>query len=278
MKEFDFYLFKGRYNDRFICYESQRSVKVVADYSRIPYTAETLFEDMLDGFSAYTDFDHKYDSYERLGIPYVVGEELIETVQNAQNLTQIAHVCFFGEAFLLEIELCTMDHRDFLLFSGIEKLLVGYCKENGLELNVNSNVLPITEFVNSRDVRGYLEEIGYVPSALESVWLVWQSKNHTLKQKHTAFKRIIEGSDDVAIPGGRFALPMPSLHRFTERYMELELGLVEEFFKEESGAVYTVREYFSDMPSGEWYDSTNVFASFAEAEAYIDGFDNLPYR
>ena len=41
-------------------------------------------------------------------------------------------------------------------------------------------------FINSRDIRKYLKEIGYQFSSLEAAWLVWQNRNISLKDKYAA--------------------------------------------------------------------------------------------
>ena len=59
MTEFDFYLFTNRYGERFICYESADGYKIIEDFSKIPYTADSLLEDILDGFSAHSSVDDR---------------------------------------------------------------------------------------------------------------------------------------------------------------------------------------------------------------------------
>ena len=55
------------------------------------------------------------------------------------------------------------------------------------------------DFVNSKDIREYWEDIGYKPAALESAWLIWQSKNHTVAEKHEAFEKIIKTTEDYTL-------------------------------------------------------------------------------
>ena len=54
--------------------------------------------------------------------------------------------------------------------------------------DINSYIL---QFVNSKDIRKHLGEIGYTFSALEAAWLIWQNQKVTLKEKHRAWNRVI---------------------------------------------------------------------------------------
>ena len=49
----------------------------------------------------------------------------------------------------------------------------------------------IYNFINSKDIQANWKNINYTPTALESAWLVWQSKNHTLEEKHKAWEEIL---------------------------------------------------------------------------------------
>ncbi len=124
--------------------------------------------------------------------------------------------------------------------------------------------MKIYDFINSQDIRAHWEKIGYEPTALESAWLVWQSKNHTLEEKHTAWLNILDNSEDCVIPAGRFNLPQRLLHRFLRRYMKIENYLIQEFFQKEPNAVYSYREYFDDN----WYEETTLFHTFEEAYSF----------
>ena len=124
------------------------------------------------------------------------------------------------------------------------------------------------DFINSCDIRNHWEKINYVPTALESAWLVWQSKNHTLEEKHTAWKTIINGYEDCAIPAGIHDLPQPSLHEFLKRYTEIELCLISTFYKEEPNTVYSYRKYFDDDGSRDWNSDSALFSTFDEAYAH----------
>ena len=47
-------------------------------------------------------------------------------------------------------------------------------------------------FIHSKDIRDYLQQIGYSFAAPEAAFLVWQCRNATLKEKFAAWREIIE--------------------------------------------------------------------------------------
>ena len=53
MSEFNFHLLVNQHGERFIFYSSPNGEKIIEDFAKIPYTAESLFEDITDEFSAF---------------------------------------------------------------------------------------------------------------------------------------------------------------------------------------------------------------------------------
>ena len=121
------------------------------------------------------------------------------------------------------------------------------------------------DFVNSKDIREYWEEIGYESSALESAWLIWQGKNQSLNEKHLAWSNLIDSSTDCSIPAGAFDLPQKSLHNFLSRYIEIDEELIKAFYTEGDHAVFSYRMYFDDDGDREWYNEPAMFNTFEEA-------------
>ena len=103
----------------------------------------------------------------------------------------------------------------------------------------------ILTFVNSKDIRKHLKEIGYQFNALEAAWLVWQSRDSTLEERHIAWKQIIAKYPDRPIPERMHTMPQPSLHRFLEEYMDMENSALEHF-RDPTDAVYQVEYCFYD--------------------------------
>ena len=140
--------------------------------------------------------------------------------------------------------------------------------------------MKIYEFVNSRDIREHWKKIGFVPNALESAWLVYQSNNHTIEEKHEAWRWIISNMPDCEVSGKNIETPQKSLHIFLKKYMGIENAIITDFFAHEAGAVYTYRallkselEKYDD--GTEWHKVDSIFATFDEAYADATEDDEL---
>ena len=59
--------------------------------------------------------------------------------------------------------------------------------------------MDILKFINSKDIREYLQKINYQFTPIEAAWLVWKSTNTTLKENHTAWGEIIKTMPDCRI-------------------------------------------------------------------------------
>ena len=56
-----------------------------------------------------------------------------------------------------------------------------------------------TDYINSKDMRAYLKSIGWKPNSLEASWLIFHSKNYTLKEKISAWEDLISTMTDMEI-------------------------------------------------------------------------------
>ena len=138
----------------------------------------------------------------------------------------------------------------------------------------------IYDFVNSRDIREHWQNIGFVPNALESAWLVYQSNNHTIEEKHEAWSWIISNMPDCEVNGKNIETPQKSLHNFLKKYMEIENAIITNFFAPEPGAVYTYRALWKSelekYDNGtEWYKVNSIFPTFDDAYADATEDDEL---
>ena len=138
----------------------------------------------------------------------------------------------------------------------------------------------IYDFVHSRDIREHWQNIGFAPNTLESAWLVYQSNNHTVEEKHEAWRWIIANMPDCEVAGKDIETPQKSLHEFLTRYMGIENAIISNFFTTEAGAVYTYRalwkselEKYDD--GAEWHKVDSIFATFDEAYADATEDDEL---
>ena len=121
----------------------------------------------------------------------------------------------------------------------------------------------VFRFINSKDIRTYLRKTGYCFTALEAAWLIWQSRDTTIREKHQAWNELIETMPDCVIRERPWTRPLESLHAFLEQYMHVENKLIKEFSAcaADPGKRYVwllSRQY----ETGEIRDSGLVFSSF----------------
>ena len=57
----------------------------------------------------------------------------------------------------------------------------------------------ICNFINSRDIRNHLREIDYRFSVPEYAYLIWQSRNHSVEQRHKEWKQLINSTETCMI-------------------------------------------------------------------------------
>lgn len=92
--------------------------------------------------------------------------------------------------------------------------------------------MDVLKFVNSKDIREHLKNIGYQFSSLEAAWLIYQCRNATIKEKHQAWKELIRTMPDCSIAKRCNTEPQESLHVFLNEYMKIEDELIQEFCEE----------------------------------------------
>ena len=90
----------------------------------------------------------------------------------------------------------------------------------------------ILQFVNSKDIREYLRTIDYQFNALEAAWLIWQSCNTTVDERHQAWKKVILEFPDCAIEERMNTRQQPSLHGFLREYMEMVKDMCQRYVRE----------------------------------------------
>ena len=59
--------------------------------------------------------------------------------------------------------------------------------------------MDLFRFIDSKDIREHLRQIGYSFIAPEAAFLVWQCRSATLKEKITAWREIIETMPDCSL-------------------------------------------------------------------------------
>ena len=131
----------------------------------------------------------------------------------------------------------------------------------------------ILRFINSKDIREHLGDIGYEFNSLEAAWLIYQCRDATIDEKHKAWNELIETMPDCPIEKRLNTAAQDSLHAFLRQYMELEDKYRNEFcgekragtFNEDKSFVYKFKYIYND---GTEYDWDTVFSC-------LDAFQEL---
>ncbi len=127
-------------------------------------------------------------------------------------------------------------------------------------------------FINSKDVRSYLKQIGYRFSAPEAAFLVYRSESKTLEEKMSAWEEIIETLPDCSMAARANLMQIDSFHRTLADYMELQRKKVQKFYKSE-GFIYCYSCHESCKKTGVLYDET-YDGWFDENEAFFSDYDS----
>ena len=105
--------------------------------------------------------------------------------------------------------------------------------------------MDLFRFIDSKDIREHLRQIGYSFTAPEAAFLVWQCRSVTLKEKIAAWREISRTISDCSM-GERLNMDeMPSIHEFLEQYITLIERLLVNFYCEEH-AVYSYSGSYQD--------------------------------
>lgn len=88
----------------------------------------------------------------------------------------------------------------------------------------------IAKFINSKDIREHLINIGYKFNSLEAAWLIFQCKSASIEEKRQAFWGLINTMPDCKIEERMNADPQDSLHAYLQEYMDCEDKLLNDFF------------------------------------------------
>ena len=96
--------------------------------------------------------------------------------------------------------------------------------------------MDVFKFINSRDIREYLQKINYSFSPLEIAWLVKKSKYTTLKEKHKAWREIISTMPDCEICENE-----PSLHEYLNDRMYSDILFVSGVKAKEPNTVFSFK-------------------------------------
>ena len=140
--------------------------------------------------------------------------------------------------------------------------------------------MDIYRFINSADIAAHLKRIEYQFSALESAWLIWQSNTATMKERHNAWKKLIDESPDCSLEKTIRYPHWESLHRMLRDYMALEEKLCAILVETDTDTVYIYDEY-GPILNGEkedWYGGYLCKDFWNTAVYAIERGEDFPYR
>ena len=132
----------------------------------------------------------------------------------------------------------------------------------------------IYELVNSRDIREHWEKISFVPNALETAWLIWQSRKLTIAQKHSAWEEIISNMPDCQIPPSSLHHGKPSLKSYLRELMDKENEARKDFFRASKTAYYNGTLYTT---SSSCWDPA-AFTTFEACIEHLDNYESDPKK
>lgn len=134
----------------------------------------------------------------------------------------------------------------------------------------------ITTFLNSKDIAEHWKKIGFTCTPVQAAYIIWQSHEKSLQEKHEAWKELMETTPDCPFAEGRrkehLKRRIPealtdSLHAFLKAYMALEDKTLERFYREEAGTAYGYRSFPESRYEAEWH---NDFWLYRTAQDCLD--------
>ena len=138
MSTFNFHLLVNQHGERFIFYKSPNGEKIIENFAKIPYTAESLFEDIMDEFSAFPweedDSGNEYNDNDVLVGMFIDDFTLHEARSFYMRFREIACVMIGEEAIYAELYTLQMNDNEKKLFVEFQNYLVTYCQDNDMEL------------------------------------------------------------------------------------------------------------------------------------------------
>ena len=129
-------------------------------------------------------------------------------------------------------------------------------------------MIDTASFLNSKDIADYWYKIGRNSycTPLQSAYIIYKSRDKTLKEKHEAWKELMETTPDCSVAEGsreeRMGLPdalSSSLHAFLKAYMALEERLYGDLIYrgDHACAVYFYRTYYKG--DRDWHEDRRIF-------------------
>lgn len=140
--------------------------------------------------------------------------------------------------------------------------------------------MDVLKFVNSKDIRKHLRDIGYECSPLEAAWLIYQCRSATVEEKHAAWDELIETMPDCEVRRGRSEIDLPSLHAYLRGYMRLENERIRSFCEDTvsvNGRPYVYHVKYSHLEEYRdcWdpFPCDALYSSYSATLAAVEVYD-----
>lgn len=144
--------------------------------------------------------------------------------------------------------------------------------------------MDIYQFIDSKDIKNYLQKMKYEFTVPETAFLIYMSRKTTLDKKLNAWQEIIDTMPDCSM-GERLNMEkIPSFHGFLIEYIALLENLLDIFYKSEK-AVYTYAFYEEEekcsgsVGKSEWVEEGKVFSDFHTAVSHVKkNYPDEPFK
>ena len=122
----------------------------------------------------------------------------------------------------------------------------------------------IYDYFNSHDVADHSKSIGHTFNSLECAAIIFRSENRTLKEKHAAYRTIIDEYPDMVIPQDTDYMHITNLHHALKTIIETENQWLARISSPDPHAVYQTFFHYQTGRTG-GAEEGPLFATYEEA-------------
>lgn len=136
--------------------------------------------------------------------------------------------------------------------------------------------MDIYRFLNSRDVRKYLQDIKYEFTPDQALYVILHNRTKSVKEKHHALTELAETYPDFMLEKRRSHITPQPLKQYAERYIAIQNKVIDEFYKKESDCYYSARflayEDFCkwEQPFSDFESAFNAHSDYSEETILIE--------
>lgn len=137
--------------------------------------------------------------------------------------------------------------------------------------------MDILSFVNSKDIREYLKNIGYEFNSLETAWIIYSCHHLSYEKKKFAWLELIDSMPDCEIPKRMNCTGWESLHNFLAQYIRIIDNEIADFNKDEPSGKYVYMYSYLYEGDERWTeDYETIYPSLSSClDAYRADIDDL---